>query len=261
MQTKLKIEDAEFGNRETVRANSTKVEEIVRIDIDNVIVYQDFNAREDFDDIEDLANQIEAIGQSTPARVDILKDGTFALTDGERRLRALRILAKRTGQPVYLKAIVNTSKATLQDRILQLFSTQDNKPLKPFEIANVFVKLKNLGNSQKDIARLTGKPDSYVSQMLSFSREAAPVKAAVKEGKMTVGAALALKKQMPKEADRVAAVERAVQDGGKATVSRATGESSKERTAKKIASVIKIRHDAKGIESKEDYYLLILAEL
>ena len=199
----------QLGNQNTIRENSKRGDEIAKIPLDKITVRENFNVREDYGDIEGLANSILENGQTLPGRVDILETGYFLLVDGHRRFKALQLLAEQGHEPYFL-AIVNGKRTTEEQRILQMFTSQDNKQLEPVEVAELIQRLVNLGYKAADVAKKIGKSDVYVSQMLSFSAESPVIKEAVKEGHLTVTTALKLKKEIPLQSERNKAVIKAV---------------------------------------------------
>jgi ParB-like chromosome segregation protein Spo0J len=82
----------QMGNRNIVRDNTQRGEEIVKIELDKIIIREGFNVREDYGDLQELAYSILGNGQTVPGRVDVLADGTFLLVDGHRRFKALCLL-------------------------------------------------------------------------------------------------------------------------------------------------------------------------
>lgn len=244
----IKIEELTpdmIGNRTTVRDYSLAFEDIRKIPLENIIIRQGFNVRHDYGDIRSLANSILENGQSQPGRVDVLKDGTFTLTDGHRRFKALELLASE-GHECYFMAVVNKTKTTDEQRILQMFTTQDSKHLEPIEVAEIFARLLNLGWKQKDIAKKTGKTNTYVSQMLALSTEPAEIKDAIASGQLKVATAQKLRKAMPSGKERTEAVKAAItkntnpiSESAKSTeVSKDLLKSEKEKKAKKIVKAI-----------------------
>jgi len=200
-----------LGNRDTIRQNSQRGFEVVKIELSKVVVREGFNKREDYGDIEGLAESILQNGQAVPCRVDVLADGTFCLTDGHRRHKALQLLAQRGHEP-FMFAIVNNSKTTEEQRILQMFTTQDSKPLEPHEVAELFKELINLGYKAVDIARKVGKSSTYVGMMLDFANEAPAIKEEVRKGNLKVSTAIKLKKSIPDTSKRINAVKEAVEE-------------------------------------------------
>ena len=199
-----------LGDTATVRANSTRGEEVIKIALDKIVVRDGFNVRENYGDLQELAYSMIENGQVMPGHVDVLADGRFVLTDGHRRFKALKLLAEMGHEPLF-KAIVNPKKMTEEQRILQVFTTQDNKPLEPNEIAELINRLINLGYKQTDIAKKIGRTGAYVSQMLSYVSESPLIKQEVKDGNISVAAVLDLQKQIPDATKRVAAIKGAVE--------------------------------------------------
>lgn len=232
-----------IGNRNVIRDNTQRGEEIVKIDITKIVVRENFNVRQEYGDIQSLANSILENGQSMPGRVDVLNDGTFLLVDGHRRYMALKLLAEG-GSECFFKAIVNTAKTTEEQRILQMFTTQDNEQLKPNEVAELIKRLVNLGNQQVTIAKKIGKTPAYVSQMMSFANESQSIKDEVTKGNITVSTVLKLQKEIPIESERVSAISNAVyhktetMDDRAVTVQIVTGKDRKKEKATEIATAI-----------------------
>lgn len=238
----------QLGNRQTVRENSSRTnEEIILIPLDKIVIREGFNVRQDYGNLEELADSILNNGQLIPGRVDCLEDGTFVLTDGHRRFEALKTLVEHGYEPSF-KAIVNPMRTTEEQRILQMFISQDNKQLTPHETAELFSRLSNIGYSIKDIAGKVGKSQPYVSQMLEYSKESPIIKEAVKEGHMTVGAVNALRKQIPSPSERVSAVKDAVEK-------KKTNNTTKKVSSKAIVGDKEETKKAKAIVKKVLSYL------
>lgn len=206
------ITAAKIGTRDIARKNSTLGEQIIKIELSKIIIREGFNVRQDYGDLDSLAYSILENGQTVPGKVDVLADGTFLLTDGHRRYKALIILADMGHDNPMFKATINSTKITEEQRILQMFTTQDNKSLEPHEIAELIQRLINLGYNQKTVAQKIGKTPSYVSQMLSYATESPIIKEQVINGNMNVSTALKLQKEIPIQSERVEAVQKAVKE-------------------------------------------------
>jgi ParB family chromosome partitioning protein len=220
-----------LANTATIRENSTRGEDIVKIALDKIVVRDGFNVREDYGDIEGLAYSMIENGQLVPGRVDALADGTFCLTDGHRRFKAMQKLADLGHEPLF-KAIINAKKTTEEQRILQMFATQDNKPLLPNEVAELINRLINLGYKQTDVAKKLGKTGAYVSQMLSYVTESPLIKDEVKGGNISVAAVLDLQKLIPNKDERVKAVKSAVEKKKAAADAKKKADAAKGKDAK-----------------------------
>lgn len=222
METKTIQQLPELGTRETIRANSTGYgNEVVKIPIDKIVIREGFNVRSDYGNLEELADSILENGQTVPGRVDVLEDGTFALVDGHRRFEAHKILKER-GFESYFIAIVNNKKTTEEQRILQMFTTQDNKPLAAHEVAELISRLVNLGHDQVSVAKKIGKTPSYVSQMLNFANETPEIKKMVADGLVKVSTVLKVQKDVKDTKERAEVIKEAVKNNGGKKVTHET---------------------------------------
>lgn len=222
----LELTKTDLGNTATVRENSTRGDETVKIALNKIVIRDSWNVRQDMGDIEGLATSIIENGQTVAGRVDVLEYGTFLLVDGHRRFAACKLLEKQ-GNEVFFKAIVNGSRTTEEQRILQMFTTQDNKQLLPNEVAELILRLINLGHDVPSISTKIGKTTVYVSDMLEFAEEVPAIKNHVKKGVLTVAAAKEIRKQIPNTAERIertnAAVAAKKEGKNKITASDVTG--------------------------------------
>jgi predicted transcriptional regulator len=203
---------ADLGSRDTVRENAKRMGDVIRIPLSNIVERAGFNVRIEMGDIEGLSFSLENNGQHEAGKVDVLADGKFALVEGHRRYRAWLMVWDRTGDEPYFTAVVNSTKTTEADRLFQMFTTQDSKPLEPHEVAELIQRLINMGYKQADISTKIGKTPAYVSQMLSFAAESPSVKLAVSEGHTTVSEVLKAKKAIPVQSERTAAIGAKVND-------------------------------------------------
>ncbi len=230
-----------LGNRETIRNNTQRGEEIVKIELGKIIIREGFNVRTDYGDLSELSASILENGQTQAGRVDVLQNGTFVLVDGHRRFKAMQLLKEQGHDPLF-RAVVNTSKTSEEQRILQMFTSQDNKPLRPHEVSDLIQKLINMGHNQKTVAKKIGKSNSYVTQMMEYASESQSIKNHVEQGNITVSAVVKLKKAIPNAADRAEKINGAVTAsdavGKKVTVRQVTKEDPKQQLAEKIYNAI-----------------------
>lgn len=250
----IELTPSVMGNREIIRQNTQRGEEVVKIELSKIVIRDNFNVREDYGDVQSLAYSILENGQTVPGRVDVLNDGTFVLTDGHRRFKALQILAQMGNEP-FFKAIVNNTKTTEEQRILQMFTSQDNKPLQPHEIAELINRLINIGYTQVAVAKKIGKTAGYVSQMLQFAHESPVIKEHVKNGNINVSTVLKLQKDIPVQSERVEAVKKAVtskKNGQTVTIADVKGKSVKELKEEKFTEVANQIIGLFGLERDKD---------
>ena len=247
VETKEVAELPGLGTLALVNQNSTKTGEIKKIALNKIVVRDGFNVRQDLGNLDELAQSILENGQSVPGRVDILDDGTFSLVDGHRRYNALLILEEQGHEPMFL-AIVNGTRTTEEQRILQMFTTQDNKPLENHEVAELVLRLINIGHDQKSVAQKIGKTVAYVSNMLSYATEAPLIKDLVKKGRVSMSTVVKVKKLEKNEGKRAEMIQNAVDNnsGRKVTTEAITG-----ITDKKIKAVVQKFIDLYGIDHTE----------
>lgn len=226
MHTPQELTKDQLGNTATVRENSQRFQEIVKISLDKIVIRENFNVRNSYGNIEELANSILENGQTIAGIVDVMANNTFCLVEGHRRFKALQYLQEQGHEGIFFKAVVNTQKTTEEQRILQMFTSQDNKQLEPYEVAELLKRLINLGYTQKSAAQKIGKTPAYISQMLSFANEPEAIKAMVREGKLTVNTALKTAAAIPNTAERIEKVKEAAENakqGEKITTEKIAG--------------------------------------
>lgn len=235
----LELENpANFGNRDVVRANAKRDnKEVYNIPVGKIKVVSEYNPRQVFTGIEELALDIDSNGQESPGTVIALKDGSFALIKGERRYRALKLLASR-GIKKDFKAFLADRTFTLEDHYYSELSTQHTDHLKPAEVGDLIQRLLNMGKSQKEIATRAGRSQTWVSNAISFARESEEVKEAVNAGKISVSTVLQSKKEIKNQSDRTEKIKEASKSEGKVKVSDLTGTDPKLTKAIKIADAI-----------------------
>ena len=124
------------------------------------------NIREDFEEkgIRELADSIKAYGIIVPL---VLRKagGKFYLVDGERRLRAAKLI-DLSEVPFTLAA-----GKIKDDEVKQLIANLHRKDFSSVELAKYYKKLSdNLGWTQSDIAKFACKTQAHVSQILKLNK-------------------------------------------------------------------------------------------
>jgi len=127
--------------------------------------------RQQFSGIDALADDIAARGQRMPVEVEELATGRFLLITGERRFRALSLLAKRDAQQWgSIKALVVNDLKTQTERLVNQFNENvQRENLNPIEEAMALHQLMSLNKwNQKELAAAIAKGKAYVSSKLSL---------------------------------------------------------------------------------------------
>lgn len=116
------------------------------------IVSSDLNARRDFSDVAELAEAIRATGGQpvNPIAVRPMRDGTFRVIDGERRLRALRSIGADTTDVVVYP---ETSDAT---EALAVLATDSKRRLDGTEVMRAYQQVLDLDVDDERVALAVG---------------------------------------------------------------------------------------------------------
>lgn len=168
--------------------------------LDNVFVNKAENIREyksyTEEDIQEMAYQIEAVGGITNpiqiakiAKSEKTENKPYILVTGFRRTLGLLSLAEidpvwKDNVPAVLLNDANTRGAT---RIVQLIENMGRKQLNAMEIAiaaNDALQDKESDFSQKDIARLLGRSEANISQLLQLNKLPEQVQQMISTGKL-----------------------------------------------------------------------------
>lgn len=153
----------------------------------------DHNTRFELGDIAELATQIKVVLEKDPASGGLLNDirlrrkadGRYQVIDGRRRFAALKLLLKQgvvfpDGVPAKLVAKDQDAITSIQ----QMFLANGGKQMLPLEEAAAFKKLKDAGQTLKEIAATVGRKTMHVSQMLALIDADESLKEAVASGKI-----------------------------------------------------------------------------
>lgn len=138
--------------------------EILLIDLEQVGVKPNFNARIDYGDINELARSIKENGIKVALRGHRDKiEGKYLITDGHRRLKAIQKLAK-DGIEIRVPIISDASDSE-EDRTLNMLIYNEGKKLNPVEEAEVIHRLFNYGFGEDEIIKKTGFTKVYICNL------------------------------------------------------------------------------------------------
>lgn len=202
--------------------------DVYRLDPSLIQIREGWNAR-DFNDpvnkdhVEQLAKSIAEIGVLQPIRV-AWKDNVAYLTDGESRLRAVRLAIKKGAEIKTIPVITEDRYASEADQLFTQIAANSGKPFSTLEMSSVFVRLKAFGWSEKDIAAKSGYSTQRVRDLLELNAAPAEVTKMIRDG--DVKATTAQKVIRSHKGDRkaaVAALEKAVVEAKASGKKRATG--------------------------------------
>ena len=144
--------------------------ELRMIPVEDVLPNPD-QPREEFDsaEIESLAQSIKEHGQIQPVKVEE-HAGHYTLIDGERRLRATKLLGRDL-----IRAEVHTYDESPVDKFTQaLAANLQRADLNPIEEGKAFKKLHKQGKTLRTIASMAGKSITHINfrlKLLDFEPE------------------------------------------------------------------------------------------
>lgn len=208
----------------------------------------DFNAREQYEGIEELADNIAEIGLLTPLLgIFVVVNGVsmFDLTDGFRRYKAIELLVSRGIEVGEIQC--RLKPMSIEDRLVSMFVTQDNKKLTDVEIANIFRRLVNLGFKPQDIKKKVSKSITYVNDMLLLSEQTTSVKEAVASKKASATAVIAAAKEIGPDATKKK-VDESIANNEKFTVEKA-------KDIKEESTMKKLNYNKLDFESPKEFVM------
>ena len=211
------------ANRNAIRSQEGILQEsnTYKVQFKLIRANLNFNARDSYEGIEELADNIAENGLLTPLLgVFVVVDGVsvFDLTDGFRRYKAIELLVKRGTEVGDIQC--RLKPMSIEERLVSMFVTQNNEKLKDVEIANIFKRLVNLGVKPKDISKKISKSITYVNDMLTLSEQTTSVKEAVASKQASATAVIATAKVIGPDATKKK-VEESISKNEKFTVDKA----------------------------------------
>jgi len=164
------------------------------IPFEHVECDEDFNARKDYEAIDELAESIQLAGLLEPIGVvpNPKKPTQYFVGYGFRRYKAICLIRAKLGPEAFAEIPCVIKQCTLQDlKQLNLIENLDRKSLKPHEISNAIIGMVNSGLEQRDIASRLGRPQSWVSYHYKVGTKLNVTAAkAFEEGELTLEQAL-----------------------------------------------------------------------
>jgi len=222
------IDTSKIADRETKRKYVKRVESVVKIKLESIVFRDNFNDRIEFGKIEEMASSLDAFGQIIPIRGDMMGDGTFIVTYGERRVRGMRLLRENGSDKFeYVLAEINPKDITeAQRHMIALVENSHRKNYEPLEEAVSYKRQIGYINQEtgknwtaSEIARSLGVSKMHVSNMLKLAGVTEEEKAAVIEGVISPTALTDMVKAGASEEQRIEAINEAKESGEKIQIS------------------------------------------
>lgn len=220
------IDKDDLAKQKEIRPFVKMSERMVRVSYDSIVIRKGFNLRDMAsisDGLEELADSIEHMGLQKPLAVDILTTGEAALTDGERRYRAIGIIRGRSKDMKekfsHVDVIINDKTFNEAQRITAMLVHNAGKPFEPQEEAEGFRRLRDdYMMDLKAIAAAVGKSIPYVEQRLMLADADDEEKENIRTKKISPTAQVQLMRKEKDPAKRKATVSAATAKGKKVKV-------------------------------------------
>ena len=142
-----------------------------------------------FDDssLQELAQSIKEVGLISPIIVEDIGERNYMLVDGERRLRAHKLLGLDE-----IKAEIQETKLDAKQRLmLALTANLQRADMNPIEEARAYKRLQDeFGLSQKTIGKKVGKSQGLISVRMNLLYLDPEIQELYAEGKLPIGQTL-----------------------------------------------------------------------
>lgn len=180
---------------------------------DRLIVQPGFNVRMPTPEykahIRQIADSIKANGymQDKPIAGYVAVDGkgvdTIIVTDGHSRLAAFDLAVSEGWEGTELPVVTKPRGTSMEDLTIALVTSNNGRPLSPFEIGMVAKRLVGYGMEPKDIAIRLGYTKQYIDGLLDVVAAPKAIRDLVSSGKVSTTLAVETIKKHGKEAGKV----------------------------------------------------------
>lgn len=180
-----------------IKSLADKRSDIFHVRLNAVMIEDGFNPREDYGNLDELAQSLAAEGQKCPGEVRLGENGdTVVLIDGHRRFEAIKLANSKYGAEIRTFACVKEARGTnAETRLLSTLVTNSGKPLTPLEEASCYKRLIAYGMDKKEIARRTGKKATYINKLLDVLASTPELREALSNNKISLSAAIELARE------------------------------------------------------------------
>lgn len=168
-----------------------KKRDLTMVPYELLVARDGFNVRTDMGSIEDLAASIKEHGVKVPMR-GYKEKGTdkYFITDGHRRYAACSIVVNETGSTIYVPFVLEPQGYSDEQRVIDMFITNEGKPLTPLEQAEGVRRLQNWGYSDKDISQKIGRSIAYIGKLSSLTTAPKKIIKLIENGKIAASFAM-----------------------------------------------------------------------
>jgi ParB/RepB/Spo0J family partition protein len=240
-------EKVETTSTSEVELRKTTRKDYYMVDPRSILVDETFNIREDYGDIEELANSILENGIKTPLRGSSVGGDKYKLTDGFRRMRAVKLLLEKDPDAIKSIPFIPEPKTySDEQRYFDMFITNSGKNLTALEEGKLFIKLEVLGYTRDEISQKIGKTLAHISNMVGLYSSPKEVKNLIADGSIKPTTANKLRRETSSDAEFISVINQGLEEAKKIGKTKVT--------QKEIEKVFKSK-------TKDDNTLLELKEL
>ena len=160
---------------------------VFNIDPRKIDIMEGFNQRVDFGDIDELAAQIKEQGLLEPISVvpyDKNGETRYLLVNGERRYRALTKLIEDGEDVGEIPANFVDGDTDDVNLLVQQFMRNEGKKFNDVEFGKLCQKLKDMGKSNSEIARMLGKNPGVITYALQSLGYDPRIREMIEQGKI-----------------------------------------------------------------------------
>ena len=137
--------------------------DVLLLKLDEINIEENFNVRQDYGDLNELARSIESNGVRVPLRGH-KKGGKYILTDGHRRFKAAQMLAEK-GIEIRVPFLSDGRESSAEQRVIDMLICNEGKKLNPVEESEAIARLVNFGWSDTEISTKTGYTKVYICNL------------------------------------------------------------------------------------------------
>lgn len=153
------------------------------LDID-LIVEDPKNERKTFNNMDGLVDTVKAMGVIEPLTVTQFDDGKYMVVTGHRRLRAAKLAGLKQ-----LRVVITDPEEGQARRRRSIVSNVQREDVPPVELAEALQAILDEDpavKTQRDLAKMIGKRESWVSDMLRILTLPAPLQQELRTSEVPV---------------------------------------------------------------------------
>jgi ParB/RepB/Spo0J family partition protein len=186
-----------------------------------------------FGDVNELADSIQSMGQQTPIKVRLIKDGPnagkYGVIAGYRRMTAFGIIAKRSKEDPFVIAMMGP--ATRVDQLYVQAAENSQVPNTPYERALIIADLLAEDEKRETIIEKMGISPAQYYNLVGLLKLPEPVLKLVQDNKVSTVVVSDLRRQHKQDDEAfVEAVQTAVNNAE--VEAKATGKAPRKATAR-----------------------------